>query len=184
MSIISEALRKAQELRRVQEPQASVSAEPPKARGTISPDLIRVAPFIGLIALVVVLAALYLIFRKPAAPQAIQIPQPMPALSHQEVILKPPEAPKQAAASQTSAVVPAPEQLIAPETVRDGRDSRPMPSLVLNGIMYSGQKRYAIINNGMVLEGESVGGAKVERIEKNEVLLKFDSREIILRLKK
>lgn len=60
----------------------------------------------------------------------------------------------------------------------------PSPSLALNGIMYSTETSYAIINNSMVQEGDTVGGAKVAKINRGNVVLVYKDRETILTLKK
>jgi hypothetical protein len=56
--------------------------------------------------------------------------------------------------------------------------------IALNGIMYSVQTRCAVINNTMVREGETISGAKVIKITRDEVVLTRGSSEIRLKLKK
>ncbi len=58
------------------------------------------------------------------------------------------------------------------------------PLLTLNGIMYSAQMRYAVINNGMFQEGDLVNGAKVIRIEKDTVIFNYEGSDFTLTLKK
>ena len=58
------------------------------------------------------------------------------------------------------------------------------PQFILNGIMYLNDGPQAIINNSTVSEGEMTGGAKVMRINKNNVVLNFNDLEITLSLKK
>jgi len=48
--------------------------------------------------------------------------------------------------------------------------------------MYYGQERYAIINNRMVEEGDAIAGAKVVKINKNNVVVKYGDSETKLNL--
>lgn len=50
----------------------------------------------------------------------------------------------------------------------------------LNGVFYSGQEGYALINNRIVEEGDTIAGAVVEKIGLDEVVLKADGAEIKL----
>lgn len=49
---------------------------------------------------------------------------------------------------------------------------KPQESFVLNGVFFSQDEGYALINNRIVKEGDVVGGATVMRINLNEVELK------------
>jgi len=56
-------------------------------------------------------------------------------------------------------------------------------SLHLNGIVYDEtdkQGSFALINNNLVKTGDIIGKYKVERIEKNKVVLKRGDKEVIL----
>jgi hypothetical protein len=55
---------------------------------------------------------------------------------------------------------------------------------VLNGIMYLVDGPRAIINDIIVGEGESVGGAKVQKIKKDQVVLEYDDSEVELSINK
>ncbi len=57
------------------------------------------------------------------------------------------------------------------------------PELVLNGIMYLDDGSRAIINNAIVGDGDSVSGAKVIKINSNNVILQYQDAEITLSLK-
>ncbi len=59
-----------------------------------------------------------------------------------------------------------------------------VPTLVLNGIMYSNENPQAIINNGIVEEGDVVSGATVVKIDNKKALLLYNDEEIVLTLKK
>ena len=56
------------------------------------------------------------------------------------------------------------------------------PNLLLNGIFYDGQQYYAIINNKILKEGESIEGARLIRILSNRVELEFEGRPISLKI--
>lgn len=55
-------------------------------------------------------------------------------------------------------------------------------SFILDGIMYIADRPRAIINNIIVGEGETVGGANVEKIRKDSVVLKYNESEVTLKL--
>lgn len=55
-----------------------------------------------------------------------------------------------------------------------------LPSFVLNGLFFSGNDGYALVNNQIVREGDVVDGAEVERIIDNAVELKCQGKEIKL----
>ena len=57
------------------------------------------------------------------------------------------------------------------------------PNLVLNGIMYLEEGPRAIVNNVMVEVGEYASGARVVRISKKSVVLVYNDVEITLNLK-
>ena len=58
------------------------------------------------------------------------------------------------------------------------------PELSLTGIVWGDESPCAFINNIIVEEGETVDGAKVVRIDRREVLLTFQEKEIYLSLGK
>ncbi|MDP2941752.1 MAG: hypothetical protein Q8N85_05855 [Candidatus Omnitrophota bacterium] len=51
------------------------------------------------------------------------------------------------------------------------QETLPSPILVLNGIFFSQENGYALINNQIVKEGDDVDGAKVKKISMDEVEL-------------
>jgi len=55
---------------------------------------------------------------------------------------------------------------------------------ILDGIMYIADRPRAIINNIIVGEGEAVDGANVEKINKDNVVLKYNESEVTLKLNK
>jgi len=54
------------------------------------------------------------------------------------------------------------------------------PSLVLNGLFFSGNEGYAIINNQIVREGDIIDGAQVKHISMSNVELDFQGQELNL----
>lgn len=57
---------------------------------------------------------------------------------------------------------------------------KPKAPLTLNGVFFSQDEGYALINNQIVKEGDIVEGAKVERITLEEVELVFEGKPIKL----
>jgi len=55
-----------------------------------------------------------------------------------------------------------------------------LPTLVLNGIVYDDQRPYAIVNNKVLLKGEEIEGAALVEISKDRVKFLFKGREIEL----
>jgi len=55
---------------------------------------------------------------------------------------------------------------------------------ILDGIMYIADRPRAIINNIIVGEGESIDGANVAKINKDNVVLKYNESEVTLKLNK
>ncbi|MDD5730169.1 MAG: hypothetical protein PHN57_03465 [Candidatus Omnitrophica bacterium] len=66
------------------------------------------------------------------------------------------------------------------------KENKPVPSgnsgssYVLNGVFLSGNECYAIINNTIVKEGDTVEGATVGKITLDEVDLESDGKPIVL----
>lgn len=73
-----------------------------------------------------------------------------------------------------------------PQTVRDVPVVKPannsFPSLVLNGIFFSEDQGYALINNKIVKEGDSVDGAVLIKIGRNYVELKSQDSDTAIKL--
>ncbi len=60
-------------------------------------------------------------------------------------------------------------------------EQRPLlPALVLNGVFFSEEKGYALINNRIAKEGDNVEGATVEKVTLEGVKLKFQNTTINL----
>lgn len=62
--------------------------------------------------------------------------------------------------------------------------NEPLPSLILNGIFFSEDEGYALINNEIVKVGDVVDGATVKRISVDEVELEFSGSQIKLSTRK
>jgi len=68
--------------------------------------------------------------------------------------------------------------------VKNRNDIGELGGFILDGIMYIAERPRAIINNIIVGEGESVAGASVEKINKDNVVLKYNESEVTLKLNK
>jgi len=79
---------------------------------------------------------------------------------------------QQAPLPQTPAVVPAPEQTAKKQDIA--------PVFSLNGIFYSGDESYALINNQIVKHDDKISGAVVKEISANKVMLDFNGSAISL----
>lgn len=78
--------------------------------------------------------------------------------------------------TQDNPGLPSPPSLSSPAQIRN----KPLPSLVLNGIFLSENECYALINNRIVEEGDTIEGATVVEITTNEVELDEDGKIIKL----
>jgi len=190
MSIIQEALKKAQEWSA--EDNAGVETREPGSNdvfvGDIVADKLSVPPQVvrlqsrkrrkgipaatviaGAItaALIVAIAALALSSRNAGSKAGLK--EDESAVSHQDVTYKR-IAPDKAAAPGANVPAKAP-------------DATSAPKLILNGIMYIDENPRAIINNAIVREGGTVSGAKVIKINERSVILKNGFVEITLTLK-
>lgn len=57
------------------------------------------------------------------------------------------------------------------------------PMLNLNGIVYDEERPYAIINNKVLLRGDTIEGATLIEINRDNVKFMFDGKEIVLNAK-
>lgn len=58
-----------------------------------------------------------------------------------------------------------------------------LPALNLNGIVYDEERPYAIINNKVLLKGDTIEGATLMEINRDNVKFMFNDREIVLNAK-
>ncbi len=78
---------------------------------------------------------------------------------------------------------PEPVETIQPDTNERNIDDKPEAvKFTLSGILASGDKGYAIVNNHMVTVGDNIDGAKVVTIGKHHVVLEKDSKQFTLRM--
>lgn len=75
-------------------------------------------------------------------------------------------------------VAAAPVPPVAPKALVEA------PNFVLNGIFFSDEQGYALVNNQIVMEHDTVEGAVVKRISMNEVELDFQGTPIKLSSKR
>lgn len=92
--------------------------------------------------------------------------------------IKTAQAPNKTAISLQQPAVFAPP----PETAAAKKEEKNVPeaAFVLNGIFFSDNDGYALVNNQIVRENDSVDGAKVTRITANTVELNNQEKPIIL----
>ena len=69
----------------------------------------------------------------------------------------------------------------APAITHSAGASEPAPRLRLESTLVSSFRRIAIINGERVREGQLIAGARVESIDMNEVVLRADGRELVLK---
>ena len=81
-------------------------------------------------------------------------------------------------AAPSSIALPVPPQ--NKTAVDNTPEVSPVDSLVLNGVFFSKDTGYALLNNHVVKEGDFIEGAKVKRITLDGVVLEYSGREVKL----
>jgi type II secretory pathway component PulC len=154
MSIINEALKKAEEI--IQKNSTKETIKPDRKRN-LKPHLLYIFIFI------IILFLGYLIFvsinRKIQVPQTPETPKTV-LISEEEL-----------KTNETAALGPA----ALPE-----KQNKPEKNFILNGIFFSDNDGYALVNNQIVRENDSVDGAKVEKVSANTVELNDEGQVITL----
>lgn len=174
MSIVQEALKKAQNYIDEQKASQKENIEEPKRNAGISDKKRhKIIPlfFAGFIILSIFAVKQFLPLGKFRLTTPPAKSDPVDAASRQEVSYK----------AITPRIEPVP--LPDPTPLHEIRKVTSAPNLVLNGIMYFSDGPQAVINGSRVAEGGIIGGAKVVRINKNNVVLNLDDLEITLNLK-
>jgi len=193
MSIIQEALRKAEEHIKDME---QAEARPPEskmegpekaaAQQAVAPavnkatkakqDTKTVAMLLVLLVLAAVFAASQFFPRKAAAPKQA---------AGQEAAGKEEAAPASLPKEAPAAPVKAQEfPTLQSVLFKQPEEKKPAsPEFVLNGIMYLEGSPRAIVNDVMVEPGDTVNGAKVVKIDRQDVVLLYNGSEIVLKLK-
>lgn len=158
MSIIYEALKKLEKNQTTPAPAAKEGQPQEKPKNNLLKTLggfllIAVIGFAG--------ASLFFsLFTKPLSPKQAAtpnnipvkeapLPKPEPAPIRQEQIPQP--------APQTETPQPASQEKQEPQ-------ANPKPQFILNGIFFSGEEGYALINNQILKEGDTIEGAIVKHI--------------------
>ena len=178
MSIIQEALKKAQDTQEapppLSQPQPAVTetapfrAEPPApSKAVFKP--VMIAAFAAALIITAGFGAHFFSSIKKSFPAKTNPPD---TAIQQQVTYKPAATP-----------VPEPKGPLAPiQKMADLKSAVP-PKLILNGIMYIETGPRAIINGNTVEVGDSVSGAEVRRINRDNVVLTFNDAEITIDLK-
>ncbi|MBI5144691.1 MAG: hypothetical protein HZA27_00715 [Candidatus Omnitrophica bacterium] len=166
MSIIYDALKKVEfSLKEAAGPSLEPGAKVKKVKP--KPYLI----YILLASLVFFVAnTLFIFFRRAAPTNSTVNPLPSQSLPVQQVVNQTSETTPEAT------LIPAPETL--PVVAAEKEDLK--EKLVLNGIFFSNEQVYALINNQIVREGDTIEGAKVVRITSDEVELASEEENIKL----
>lgn len=89
-------------------------------------------------------------------------------------------SPLQSEKDQISSPPSFPSQDVSGE---EKKSQRRKPDFVVNGIVISAEGNIALINDQIIKAGDTIEGAKVERIEDSSVVLSDGDREIILKSK-
>lgn len=95
--------------------------------------------------------------------------------------------------AQLKKIIPVPTQA-QPSGIAPSKNSEPITAIkkkitesvnpfILNGVYFSGDKGYALINNQILEEGDSIGEAIVEKITLDFVELKVKDKTVRLNLK-
>lgn len=183
MSIINEALKKAQEDNRQQadaagQEAAQQASAPSDAKAYSSPsarrhnlklstEIKRVVP--ALIILIVIAAVLFYSkgFFRSVSPAANLLLAPV----HMVKTAFPPAtaSPAQEETQQAAAVTPV------------FQDTLDFPILRLSGIVYDNERPYAIVNNRVVSKGDTIDGATLIEVRQESVMFVFNDKEFEVR---
>lgn len=85
--------------------------------------------------------------------------------------------------SQSPSIIGKPLPEISQEKLKPQPSSYAFSRLRLSGIFSDGQKSYAIINNRILREGDSIEGSRLLRILSNSVELEFKGENFDLKIK-
>lgn len=176
MSIIQEALKKAQGADKTVKPSVTLRNVPIQAkRSSNKKSLLYIIIAVAAIVMITMIFIKHAASRKPA-------PVTSPALASAVKQALPP--PIEKAAEEVPAPVEAPEPAIVEERAAPVLPVIPQEKeLVLSGIMHLDGGSQAIVNNITVMEGDTIDGATVKKITDNSVVLKRNDAETILHLK-
>jgi hypothetical protein len=165
MSIIYEALKKVEK----SQTEASPILAPAKPKSPAQTNKIKLKyAAIYLFALVVGIFIANIIFG---------IINSKPVITSQQKIQPPPTP------APASAFIPAPKPAAAiksPEPIAAKKAEPQAEELVLNGLFFSEDKGYALINNRILKEGDEINGATVKRITLEGAELEFKGATIKL----
>jgi len=100
-------------------------------------------------------------------------PQPHRAKTVKHVQTKIPQ-------NNTPNPAPLEQPRVPPAAAVENKEIAQKPTLILNGVFYSGEESYALINNQIVKTGDKISGAVIKKISPGEVLLNSEGSEISL----
>ncbi|MDD5594893.1 MAG: type II secretion system protein N [Candidatus Omnitrophica bacterium] len=129
--------------------------------------------YLGIVVIGLLVAQVLFKFFTPAAVPAAKLKVNVTALKTAQ------QAPQQQVLSQTQTQQTSPQaQQIQPQPP----EPVAMPSLVLNGIFFTGNDGYCLINNQILKVGDEIEGVVVEKIKEQEVELSNKGTTIKLSL--
>ncbi|MFA4842324.1 MAG: hypothetical protein WC658_00610 [Candidatus Omnitrophota bacterium] len=154
MSIIYEALKKVENLNAIKKPLDSPRLARHKTKTHLLFILIVASGFLAA-------SILFNLLSHTPEKKIVAVPQVPPAILI-------PAAQEPLPAGQEPAVVERP------------KEEPPAAKFILNGIFFSQNEGYALINNQIVKSGDNVAGASVKRVDPNEVELESAGKVITL----
>jgi len=175
MSIITEALRKAEQKRdgKIDTPIALPGkVEGPYRRRSSKSQLIILFSYVSVVVIAVFFVSLIGLASRRSSSQPTARPQETSQVE-KKVIAEETDRPAPAAAEEPPVAVTAPEQKAVPAQNNN---------FVIKGIMYAPEHPLAIINDITVSEGDTIEGAVVAKISEDSILLNCQGETVRLKL--
>lgn len=176
MSIIYEALKKTQNSSKSMPP-AGIIPNIIQKQGLKKTVKFTYAPALGI---VIGLGLVFFISVSPRLGKSQKISESAIVRQPENSLSQSGLSPLQSEKDQISPPPSFPSQDVSGE---EKKPQRRQPDFVVNGIVISVEGNIALINNQIIKAGDTIEGAKVERIEDSFVVLSDGDREIILKSK-
>lgn len=164
MSIIHDALKKVQKTNASAQLPSSVEQRPSSKKFILF--------YVGALLLGALCAKLFFTYVVPSfvkkfeKPQLVSQTKPKPLSSQTD-------APRSASSQSNPIVLP---EIIKKVSQKADTTLGPESGITLNGVFFSEDEGYALINNQIAQEGDMVAGAKIMKITVDEVELEIDGR--------
>ena len=179
MSIISDALKKAQEQSKTHKDGETIAPSPPEI-GRRRKNKVRVLSLIRVLFIVAFASGLVFIGRV-YKPEIDEVLGALTSKIRQGTIEPADEKVVAQAEAPLAEAVPTPP-VIEPPVAYTTTEIPPKP-YTLNGIVFDKVSPYAVINDTIMERGDRIGAAELILIEKNKVTLLSGDKEITLELK-